>query len=116
MYAGVANASTAAKAIKIVTRMLYLTTPAPVEIPARSEFDSALPRSRKCDANDRCRTHYSSGEVAPRRPNKKVDQPIAKILCSNRSRLPPFDSRRVSENGSRIIRIRTNFPSIEKTP
>jgi len=53
-----------------VTRMLYLTTPAPVAIPARSEFDSALPRSRKLDANGRCGTHYSSGEVARRRPNK----------------------------------------------
>src|SRR6202161_2733004 len=70
MYAGVANTSTAAMAIKSVTRMLYLTTPAPVEIAARSKFDSALPRSRKCDANGRCRTHHSSGEVARRRPNK----------------------------------------------
>ena len=114
MYAGVANTSTAATAIKSVTRMLYLTTPAPVEIAARSEFDSALARLRRFEMNGRCGTRYSIGEIARRRPNKEVHQPMAQILWSNRSRSLPFDSGRVSENGSRIIRIRTNFPSIAK--
>src|SRR5580704_13671090 len=51
MYAGVANTSTAATAIKIVTRMLCLRTSSPVEIALRSEFDSTLPTFRKVDAN-----------------------------------------------------------------